>query len=335
MSTHLRALSTPRSARKSGTWLDPSHEHVSPWRLITFKGSFLLCCQPKRAGIAWDDEYAGTSLDAARAVKGKLMSTSTIFDDMVVAGYDPKSIPAWVARPGGVKAPVARPSQSTGPAPAAGSAAVAAGPVAVVAGSVAVAAGSVAVAADPADAVDRAPIEEDANPRRPLPEQPPQPQRQPTTADQRLQPWSTGSTTSEQPQPPQPPEGAEILYVDGKPAVELKDARGKPTELRWAAEDDLNPPQAPADQVGANISKATLQEVEVRTQATMSKVALNPSNVMAHAFLSTTKDPDTERPYFEGDFGGFVNWAINYAVLDAYGLRAAVITTGRGKYQKI
>ena len=42
-------------------------------------------------------ENAGTSVDAARAVKGKLMSTTTIFDNLAVKGYDPKKIPAgWL-----------------------------------------------------------------------------------------------------------------------------------------------------------------------------------------------------------------------------------------------
>jgi len=67
----------------------------------------------------------------------------------------------------------------------------------------------------------------------------------------------------------------------------------------------------------------------------MSEVALNPSNVMAHAFLSNTLDPDAERPFFEGDFADFINWAIGYAIFDAYGLKAAMITTGQGKYQKM
>ena len=157
----------------------------------------------------------------------------------------PHRPPLWgtarVCRPPRAQpAPVVGQSQSAAPvtpAPVA-SAPAPAGSVAVVAGPVAVVAGSVAVAADQAEGSDKAPIEEDANLQRPLPEQPPQPQRQPTTANQRFQPGSTGSTTSEQ---PQPAERAEIFYIEGKPAVELKDARGKPTELRWATEDDFFP----------------------------------------------------------------------------------------------
>jgi hypothetical protein len=51
----------------------------------------------KACGYNLDDENAGTSVDAARAVKGKLMPTTTIFDNLVVKGYDPKKIPGWVA----------------------------------------------------------------------------------------------------------------------------------------------------------------------------------------------------------------------------------------------
>ena len=67
----------------------------------------------------------------------------------------------------------------------------------------------------------------------------------------------------------------------------------------------------------------------------MAKASFGPGSVMFHAFLSGTKDPDTQRPYFEGDFGDFTGWAINYAVQDAYGLRVGTITSGKGKYQQM
>ena len=35
----------------------------------------------------------------------------------------------------------------------------------------------------------------------------------------------------------------------------------------------------------------------------MTEAAFSPSNVMVHAFLSGTIDKDTNKPYFEGDFG--------------------------------
>ena len=37
-------------------------------------------------------------MDAAKAVKGKLMTTTSIFDTLVVHGYYQKKIPNWVAR---------------------------------------------------------------------------------------------------------------------------------------------------------------------------------------------------------------------------------------------
>jgi hypothetical protein len=51
-------------------------------------------------------------------MKGKLMTTTTIFDNLVVHGYDPKKIPSWVARPTSGK-PVAVAPQSESPAPVA------------------------------------------------------------------------------------------------------------------------------------------------------------------------------------------------------------------------
>jgi hypothetical protein len=81
-----------------------------------------------------------------------------------------------------------------------------------------------------------------------------------------------------------PEEGRlEIIYIEGKPAVQLRDAQGRLTgAFRWATPEDLAPPEAPlSQQVGAHISKATFQEVEIRTQAIRSEVALNPGNVLA------------------------------------------------------
>ena len=87
--------------------------------------------------------------------------------------------------------------------------------------------------------------------------------------------------------------------------------------------------------IGSAVSRATLEGVTVRTQAIMSKVALNPSLVLAHSYLANSVDADTQRPYFEGDFGDFLNWAAQYALLDAYGVQIGVITTGRSKYEEM
>jgi len=58
-------------------------------------------------------QNAKISVDSARAMKGKLMTSPTIFENLVLGGYDPKKIPGWVARPPGTKAvPVAQPSQA-------------------------------------------------------------------------------------------------------------------------------------------------------------------------------------------------------------------------------
>ena len=52
-----------------------------------------------------DYENPGIRVDAAKAMKGKLTHTPSVYDSPVAAGYDPKRIPGWVARPGGSPAP--------------------------------------------------------------------------------------------------------------------------------------------------------------------------------------------------------------------------------------
>jgi hypothetical protein len=88
-------------------------------------------------------------------------------------------------------------------------------------------------------------------------------------------------------------------------------------------------------QIGLIVAEATLQEVTLRTRAIMSKVALNPGNVLAHEWISRTIDPATGHPMFEGDFGDFVNWCITYSMARGYGFRVGIITTGQGAYQQM
>ena len=66
--------------------------------------------------LVHDDRNTGINVDAAKAMKGKLITTTTIFDNLVVQGYDPKKTPALVARPAKSQpAPVAVQLRSVAP----------------------------------------------------------------------------------------------------------------------------------------------------------------------------------------------------------------------------
>jgi hypothetical protein len=57
----------------------------------------------------------------------------------------------------------------------------------------------------------------------------------------------------------------------------------------------------------------------------MVKVALNPSNVLGYDLVHQI-DPDTSAPAFEGDFTGFINEAVKFCFLGAYGVKIAAFT---------
>ena len=125
-----------------------------------------------------------------------------------------------------------------------------------------------------------------------------------------------------------------MIQVDGRWALPITTSEGLPTgDYRWAGDEEL--PQTEDPEIGKSVGEATLQEVTMRTRAIMSKVALNPGNVLAHEWVSRTMDPATGRPMFEGDFGDFVNWCITYAMAKGYGFRVGIITTGQGTYQQM
>ena len=172
------------------------------------------------------------------------MATTTILDNLVAVGCDPKKIPARVARaPSGQPAPVAGQSQSAAPvAPAEQSVA----PVETV------------------EAVYTPPIGEAANPQRLLPDQPTLQPSQPE------QPQPAKSAVDQPPRPRQtsgqPAERPETVSIEGEPAVQMTDSMGK-LSLRWETQEDLAGPQPEENQVGASVSKATIQEAEIRTQA--------------------------------------------------------------------
>ena len=107
-----------------------------------------------------------------------------------------------------------------------------------------------------------------------------------------------------------------MIQVDGRWAMPVTTPDGLPTgAYRWAANNEL--PQTEDSQIGKSVAEATLQEVTLRTRAIMTKVALNPGNVLAYEWVSRTMDPATGRPMFEGDF---VNWCIAYAMARGYGI---------------
>ena len=62
---------------------------------------------------------------------------------------------------------------------------------------------------------------------------------------------------------------------------------------------------------GTAIAQLTYQDAAIRTQQVMTKVALNPSNVLGYDLIHAV-DPDTNAPAFTGDFGDFLNKAAKY-----------------------
>jgi hypothetical protein len=167
-------------------------------------------------------------------------------------------------------------------------------------------AGTVAVVQ--ADGADKAPIVKDAIPVRLEPSLPEQPATTKTTVIDTVQ---QPSTTKQQPSTTeQPSQRLNIVYIEGRPAVQWMDASGK-LNFRWATPEDLESSKPPeGGKVGAGISRATLQEVEIRTQAIITEVAFSPGSVVVHAFLSGTIDRDARRPYSVGGFGGFISLAM-------------------------
>ena len=146
-------------------------------------------------------------------MKGKLTTTPTIFDNLVVGGYDPKKIPAWVSRSDkSPPAQVGEQSQS-GALASAGSPAV----------------------AEKAEAVKEAPMAEAVDLVRLLPSQPQQPSTAKPTVVQPPQQQSTTELTGERPN---------IVSIEGEPALQMTDSMGK-LNLRWETQEGstMPPPQ--------------------------------------------------------------------------------------------
>lgn len=85
---------------------------------------------------------------------------------------------------------------------------------------------------------------------------------------------------------------------------------------------------------GTAIAQLTYQDAAIRTPQVMTKVALNPSNVLGYDLIHAI-DPDTNAPAFAGDFGDFLNEAAKFYLWAAYGVKIAAFTTGGGVYNNL
>lgn len=75
------------------------------------------------------------------------------------------------------------------------------------------------------------------------------------------------------------------------------------------------------------VNEITRQELNVNTLAFVKKVALTPSLVMGHAYLSSKKD-ERGVPLFIGDVGDFINYCVRYTLKFGFGVEFA-IASGR------
>jgi len=73
------------------------------------------------------------------------------------------------------------------------------------------------------------------------------------------------------------------------------------------------------------ISEMMMDELKIKTNAIMKKVALNPSVYWGHTYVTTQKDPDTGEPLFIGDLGDWLNWCNEFTLDKGYGVVPAMI----------
>jgi hypothetical protein len=144
-------------------------------------------------------------VDAARAVKGKLMSTTTIFDDSVVQGLrsEEDSAAGGSVRQGAGSSLWLNPLQS----------AVTASPAEAV---------PLATPVEKAEEVAQAPMGENVKLERPLPTLP---QRAKQTAEAIQRPAEAIQRTAQPVQTVEEPK--EIFYIEGRPVHKLRDPQGR------------------------------------------------------------------------------------------------------------
>jgi hypothetical protein len=89
----------------------------------------------------------------------------------------------------------------------------------------------------------------------------------------------------------------------------------------------IQPTEAPVieadEELEHAVNEMTRQELNVNTLAFVKKVALTPSLVMGHAYLSSKKD-ERGVPLFIGDVGDFINYCVRYTLKFGFGVEFAI-----------
>jgi hypothetical protein len=74
------------------------------------------------------------------------------------------------------------------------------------------------------------------------------------------------------------------------------------------------------------VNEVTREELKVTTLAILKKVALTPSTLMGHAYLTSTTDPKSGKVYFVGDVGDFINHCIKFTLKYGFGVEVAIMS---------
>jgi hypothetical protein len=78
--------------------------------------------------------------------------------------------------------------------------------------------------------------------------------------------------------------------------------------------------------LGSLANEVVVKELTIRAHTILKKIALNPTMYLCYNYLSQVKDPETDLPYFEGDFANFLNFCVQFTMDKGLGIMPAMIT---------